>query len=779
VAEREPQAVQASAGMKDYTPWHSWRPGKIDRHRNRLAEQGRFRDLPIRQRREGLRKKLRLLFYRLSPSGALKKTVKWLLRHLDRLVRPVSSVTGSTSCSGGSSSGGRSSADERGRAPPYLPKLTKVIFPALGLMLVLSSCSSGGGGEGQRPKKPNPSTEQGLVEIYTGAAQQSGCSVEDTGVQAGFSSDDAANTYLDNAEQAGFEIDKVFDCSGKKIGVIIGEDELSAQGAQTLEDMVLAYNDNPIDNTGIGISKIKVDRPSSYVESDFEKAESNALSLFSDSTNPVIIYNSNNIHKTLGFGDEQIVSVSTIGADTFTWLRAPLESTEFVDVTQNYNDPSLNLDLDTLPVGDYAFKVIAQGEEGSTSMNHLISRSEQPVNTNPDIAGMPAFSTMQVSENDSPISLLALCTDKETPAQNIFYTAKNENGQTIKSGYFENGISITVNPSGQGGRTLVRTVECEDDGTPTGQPMSAKGTWRVSVQNYTPPNHAPVFDNVPGSLSVDENSLLEFTIHATDPDGDKVTYSVSNLPAGAVFDSQTGVFSWTPSYNQSGVYNIGFVASDGSLTDEATTEITVNDVNRAPVYNGLDKIVFDEATPHNGSISASDPDGDSVSCSKVSGPAWFSVNADCTYNVNAGYDEISHPSGYNGEQISQDYNIEVLVSDNKGADTTGSTQVTLNDVDRLSTITVSGLKSIYNEGDDVNIQIYISDPDGDVYTPTITGDTPQGTGADAYPNHAVISGTMGPNAGDCAGGLCSYSNTISVPGASKTVDYVVNDTDPF
>ena len=47
-------------------------------------------------------------------------------------------------------------------------------------------------------------------------------------------------------------------------------------------------------------------------------------------------------------------------------------------------------------------------------------------------------------------------------------------------------------------------------------------------------------------------STLTFTILATDADGDPLTYSAANLPAGATFDAATRTFSWTPTVAQAG-----------------------------------------------------------------------------------------------------------------------------------------------------------------------------------------------------------------------------------
>jgi hypothetical protein len=106
-------------------------------------------------------------------------------------------------------------------------------------------------------------------------------------------------------------------------------------------------------------------------------------------------------------------------------------------------------------------------------------------------------------------------------------------------------------------------------------------------------NNPPVLNAI-GNKTVNEGSLLRFTISATDPDGDTLTYSTSNLPSGANFNSSTRTFSWTPRYNQAGVYTVRFQVSDGELTDYENVTITVVqlyddwDVNGDGVTNVLD-----------------------------------------------------------------------------------------------------------------------------------------------------------------------------------------------
>jgi hypothetical protein len=102
-------------------------------------------------------------------------------------------------------------------------------------------------------------------------------------------------------------------------------------------------------------------------------------------------------------------------------------------------------------------------------------------------------------------------------------------------------------------------------------------------------NHPPVLNSI-GNRTVDEGSTLTFTIFAADADGDTLTYSAVPLPSGATFNAATKTFLWTPTYSQSGNYQIVFTAGDdyGGQTSETIT-IVVNDVFtfKAPDYYPL------------------------------------------------------------------------------------------------------------------------------------------------------------------------------------------------
>jgi len=143
----------------------------------------------------------------------------------------------------------------------------------------------------------------------------------------------------------------------------------------------------------------------------------------------------------------------------------------------------------------------------------------------------------------------------------------------------------------------------------------------VVVENV---NRPPVFVNQMADVTVPENVELTFTYVAVDPDaGAVLTYSLVNPPAGAVIDPVTGVFTWTLTFLQAGVYDIVVVVTDGDLSaTSATAVVTVQNVNNEPYFT----MVMDDTTVVEGqelvfTFAAADINGDALTFSLVNGPA--------------------------------------------------------------------------------------------------------------------------------------------------------------
>lgn len=104
--------------------------------------------------------------------------------------------------------------------------------------------------------------------------------------------------------------------------------------------------------------------------------------------------------------------------------------------------------------------------------------------------------------------------------------------------------------------------------------------WQKALIDFLPrvfSNVRPVFATGGEALLASEGQPLSFGVSATDPDGDAITYSASDLPAGASFDPATQQFSWTPGFSQGGAYTVTFTAKDGSAPYSlaATKRVTI------------------------------------------------------------------------------------------------------------------------------------------------------------------------------------------------------------
>lgn len=153
----------------------------------------------------------------------------------------------------------------------------------------------------------------------------------------------------------------------------------------------------------------------------------------------------------------------------------------------------------------------------------------------------------------------------------------------------------------------------------------------VDVITLDQANTPPILNPI-GNQVVAEGSQLQFTISASDPDGDNLVYSASNLPPGAVFNQLTHAFTWIPTFDDSGNYpDVEFTVTDDGTPMELAVElitITVGNVNRAPelINPGPQEILAGEHLSF--SVSASDPDDDDVVITTTNMPngATFSGN---------------------------------------------------------------------------------------------------------------------------------------------------------
>ena len=148
-------------------------------------------------------------------------------------------------------------------------------------------------------------------------------------------------------------------------------------------------------------------------------------------------------------------------------------------------------------------------------------------------------------------------------------------------------------------------------------------------------NRAPAFTGDPVVKAAgSEDSAYSGSLAADAADPDLATrWSSRRSPAHVAHVASNGTLSGTPSNANAGSNNFTVRVTDGSgLSDDAALTITVANVNDAPAFTAdpIAGAAATEDTAYAGSIAGTAGDidaGDTLSYSKISGPAWLTVAA--------------------------------------------------------------------------------------------------------------------------------------------------------
>ena len=210
--------------------------------------------------------------------------------------------------------------------------------------------------------------------------------------------------------------------------------------------------------------------------------------------------------------------------------------------------------------------------------------------------------------------------------------------------------------TGQAGNYSV-TVTVTDPGA-----LTASQTFTITVGNV---NQPPVLTN-PGNKTVNENTLLTFTISATD-DGPATAlkFTAGSLPTGAKLTDNlngTATFAWTPTFaqGQTTPYPVTITVTDGGgLSASQSFNITVGNVNRPPVLtpNPVGNQTVAEGQSLTIAFNGSDPDGDLLTFSSSVLPTGASLAAGST-NI-ATFSWTPAP----GQASSTPYPVTITVTD--------------------------------------------------------------------------------------------------------------------
>ncbi|MGX9354808.1 putative Ig domain-containing protein [Roseobacteraceae bacterium S113] len=339
---------------------------------------------------------------------------------------------------------------------------------------------------------------------------------------------------------------------------------------------------------------------------------------------PVLVEPSN---ITLQAGERRVIPVSAVDPDgdpvelTLTNESPGLPLPDYITFTDNGDGTGqIVIDSTLTDRGDTAVTLVAYDDGGAARGDestrrgalHTFIISVESANAPPvfdpqndvvAVAGEELNLTLSVSDLDQDALTFAL--------------AGLPTGATLTADpaiYGQAHLSWTPTAAQIGNFTA--QVTASDDGA--GGTVSAASTTLALGITVRATNVAPVLDPI-GTIAGTEGETLRATFGASDADGDALTFRADNLPFGARFDRGTGTLVWDVNNLQAGTFTFDLTVSDGSAESSETVTITIDDANRAPVFVPVTTQLGRERAEMRFTVVASDPDGDPVRLSVLSG----------------------------------------------------------------------------------------------------------------------------------------------------------------
>ncbi|MFW9640848.1 tandem-95 repeat protein [Vibrio parahaemolyticus] len=190
--------------------------------------------------------------------------------------------------------------------------------------------------------------------------------------------------------------------------------------------------------------------------------------------------------------------------------------------------------------------------------------------------------------------------------------------------------TVSVNPDGSVTYTPNDNYVGKDTFTyiVTSGGVSESATVEVNV---TPVNDAPVAKGDIATTQEDTAVTIDVLPNDTDIDGDTLRIDSASVPSDqGTVEIVDGKLVFTPAENFNGNAEITYTVTDGSLTDQATVNVTVNAVNDTPVVESsiADQTLAEDFTPYTIDLNTAFSDVDNVD-----GELTFSVSGNSNIQV--------------------------------------------------------------------------------------------------------------------------------------------------
>lgn len=346
---------------------------------------------------------------------------------------------------------------------------------------------------------------------------------------------------------------------------------------------------------------------------------------------------------------------------TYEYQVTATDSNRFDRVRFNLTDGPVGAGIDSVTgliswvptrdqIGSHTF-VVEAGDLGALDRAQSFSVEVQSDGST-GFAPVISYSPLTQAYNGFLYQDQVLATDPD--GQYLFYSLTQ-----APSGMRINGLTgrITWVPaSDQLGTSLVTVSVRDEDGL--------IDTLNYSVVVDTNNNSAPTISSSPSGLAT-VGVQYAYQIEATDPDGDLLTYGLSEAPTGMTITSD-GLVTWTPLQAQLGAHDVAMTVSD-SFGYVVTQSLTVNVVAAGP--NGSPIITSDPLTYgvpnmlYSYQVTASDPDGDALTFGLPTAPAGMTLSPNgliqWTPTIIGSYDVVVTVVDVTGNGQAQTFTVDV------------------------------------------------------------------------------------------------------------------------
>jgi Putative Ig domain./Fibronectin type III domain. len=241
-----------------------------------------------------------------------------------------------------------------------------------------------------------------------------------------------------------------------------------------------------------------------------------------------------------------------------------------------------------------------------------------PVNSAPEISGTPSPS--------AEAGLVYTFTPEATDADGDFIEFTIENKPQWATFDAETGTLSGTPGDADVGDSADITITVTD-----GIDKRSVGPFSINTKprrQPPPPNSPPTISGVPAAAVMVEQPY-DFTPTASDPNGDRLRFAISNRPSWTTFNTRTGRLSGTPAAANVGAYkNIVISVNDGVASVALPAfAIQVQDIdNQAPTISGTPAGSATIGQAYSFTPTAADADNNSLSFSIANKPAWASFN---------------------------------------------------------------------------------------------------------------------------------------------------------